>query len=80
MRYDTKSHRKSHNIPMDLIVGYRNVWADRMPNVIQMIGNGLRLKDIGNHYNCTPVNVSLALKRAGHGSIHYVRASFKNLS
>ena len=30
------------------------------------------------NYNCTPVNVSLALKRAGHGSIHHVRASFKN--
>jgi hypothetical protein len=78
MRYDTKSYRKTHKIPLDLALGYRNVWADRMDSVIQMIGQGLRLKDIGNHYDCTAVNVSLALKRAGHGSIHYVRASFKN--
>jgi hypothetical protein len=80
MRYDTKSHRKSHNIPMNLKVGYRNVWADRMPSVIQMIGQGLKLEEIGKHYNCTPVNVAAALKTAGNGSIHYVRASFKVLA
>jgi hypothetical protein len=79
MNYDTKSYRKSHKIPLDLALGYRNVWADRMPDVIKMIGSGSKLKDIGNHYNCTPVNVAAALKTAGHGSIHYVRASFKVL-
>ena len=78
MNYDTKSRRVSNKIPLDLALGYRNVWADRMDNVVQMIGQGSKLKDIGNHYNCTPVNVAAALKRAGHGSIHYVRASFKN--
>ena len=78
MNYDTKSYRKHHNIPMDLKVGYRNVWADRMPDVIQMIGQGLKLKDIGKHYNCTAENVGDALRRTKHGSIIQVRASFKN--
>jgi hypothetical protein len=78
MNYDTKSYRKYHKIPLDLKLGYKNVWADRMPSVIQMIGQGLKLEEIGKHYNCTPVNVAAALKTAGHGSIHYVRASFKN--
>jgi hypothetical protein len=80
MNYDTKSYRKYHKIPLDLKLGYKNVWADRMPSVIQMIGQGLKLEEIGKHYNCTPVNVAAALKTAGHGSIHYVRASFKVLA
>ena len=79
MRYDTKSYRKAHKIPLDLKLGYRNVWADRMPAVIQMIGQGLKLKDIGRHYDCTAVNVSLAMKNQGL-SIHYVRASFKRVA
>jgi hypothetical protein len=78
MNYDTKSYRKRYNIPLDLALGYRNIWADRMPEVINMIGQGSKLKDIGKHYNCTPVNVAAALKAAGHGSIHYVRAALKN--
>jgi hypothetical protein len=78
MNYDTKSYRKRYNIPLDLALGYRNIWADRMPEVIKMIGQGMLLREIGKHYNCTPVNVAAALKAAGHGSIHYVRASFKN--
>ena len=78
MNYDTKSYRKAHKIPLDLKLGYRNVWADRMPDVINMIGQGLKLKDIGRHYNCTAVNVGDAMRRAGIGSIHYVRASLKN--
>ena len=77
MNYDTKSYRKRYNIPMDLKLGYRNVWAERMDSVIQMIGQGLKLKDIGNHYGCTPENVSKAMKVEGYGSIHYVRASFR---
>jgi hypothetical protein len=78
MNYDTKSYRKRYNIPLDLALGYRNIWADRMPEVIKMIGQGMLLREIGKHYNCTPANVAAALKTAGHGSIHYVRASFKN--
>jgi hypothetical protein len=78
MNYDTKSYRKRYKIPLDLALGYRNIWADRMPEVIKMIGQGMLLREIGKHYNCTPVNVAAALKAAGHGSIHYVRASFKN--
>ena len=78
MNYDTRSYRKLNNIPMDLKVGYRNVWADRMPLVLKMISQGWKLKGIGKHYNCTPVNVAAALKRAGYGSIHHVRASFNN--
>ena len=78
MNYDTKSRRVSNKIPLDLALGYRNVWADRMPLVLKMISQGSKLKDIGNHYNCTPGNVAAALKRTGHGSIHYARASFKN--
>jgi hypothetical protein len=77
MNYDTKSYRKRYNIPLDLALGYRNIWADRMPEVIKMIGQGMLLREIGNHYNCTPVNVASALKAAGHGSIHYVRAALK---
>jgi hypothetical protein len=77
MNYDTKSYRKRYKIPIDLALGYRNIWADRMPEVIKMIGQGMLLREIGKHYNCTPVNVAAALKAAGHGSIHYVRASFK---
>jgi hypothetical protein len=80
MNYDTKSYRKYHKISLDLKLGYKNVWADRMPSVIQMIGQGLKLEEIGKHYNCTPVNVAAALKTAGYGSIHYVRASFKVLA
>ena len=78
MNYDTKSYRKRYDIPMDLKLGYRNVWAERMPAVIQMIGQGLKLKDIGKHYDCSAVNVGDAMRRAGVGSIHYVRASLKN--
>ena len=79
MNYSTKSYRKRYKIPMDLKLGYRNVWAERMDSVIQMIGQGLKLKDIGNHYGCTPENVSKAMKVEGYGSIHYVRASFKRV-
>ena len=74
MNYDTKSYRKAHKIPLDLAIGYRNVWADRMDSVIQMIGLGLKLKDIGEHYDCTAKNVGNAMRRAGLVSIHHVRA------
>jgi hypothetical protein len=80
MNYDTRSYRKRYNIPLDLKLGYRNIWADRMPEVIKMIGQGMLLREIGKHYNCTAVNVAAALKAAGHGSIHYVRASLKALA
>ena len=67
----------SYKIPLDLQLGYRNVWKDRMPDVINMIGQGLKLKDIGNHYGCTAGNVSAGMKAEGY-SIHHVRASFRN--
>ena len=69
MNYDTKSYRKSNNIPMDLEVNYLCVWGARMPSVLQMIGQSMSLKDIGKHYGCRPVTVGDALKRAGHKSI-----------
>ncbi|MFT6988176.1 MAG: hypothetical protein ACJASL_000136 [Paraglaciecola sp.] len=78
MNYSVKSQRRRNNISLDLKLGYRNVWAERMSSVIQMIGCGMRLKDIGNHYGCTAANVGDALRRTEHRSIHYVRASFIN--
>jgi hypothetical protein len=68
-----------YKIPLDLKLGCKSVWSDRMPDVINMIGQGLKLKDIGNHYGCTPENVSKAMKVEGYGSIHYVRASFRRV-
>ena len=47
MNYDTKSYRKLNNIPMDLKVGYRNVWADRMPLVLKIISQGGLQKRLG---------------------------------
>ena len=80
MNYDTKSYRKRYGIPMGLKLGYRNVWAERMPAIIQMIGQGLKLKDIGKHYGCSAVNVGAAMRRAGVGSIHNVRINLKGLT
>ena len=79
MNYCVRSYRRSNGISLDLDVGYRNVWADRMPNVLQMIGQGLSLKAIGRHYGCHPTNVSAAMKRQGH-IINYVKAEFKRLA
>ena len=67
----------NYKIPLDLQLGYRNVWSDRMPEIIKMIGQGLKLKAIGKHYACEPRNVSKAMKAEGY-SIHHVRASFRN--
>ena len=79
MNYCVRSYRRSNGISLDLDVGYRNVWADRMPNVLQMIEYKLSLKAIGKHYGCHPTNVSAAMKRQGY-IVNYVKAEFKRLA
>ena len=73
MNHQIKSYRRKHGIPLELEIGYRNVWTARMADVLQMIEHGLNLREIGNHYNCTPVNVSLALKTRGYSIMRLKR-------
>tara|TARA_R110000744_G_scaffold57010_3_gene120034 strand:- start:1725 stop:1970 length:246 start_codon:yes stop_codon:yes gene_type:complete len=72
MNHQIKSYRRKRGIPLGLEIGYRNVWKKRMPNVLQMIEYGLNLREIGEHYDCSPVNVSLAMKARGF-SIRRIR-------
>jgi len=72
MNHQIKSYRRKHGIPLDLEIGYRNVWAARIPNVLQMIEHGLNLRHIGEHYGVSSVSVSLALKARGY-SIRRIR-------
>jgi len=76
MNHQIASYRRKHGISLDLKVGYLHVWEERMPNVLQMIEHGLNLRQIGEHYNCTPVNVSLAMKVQGY-SIRRIRYDLK---
>ena len=65
MNYDTKSLRKKNGISLYLRVGYRNVWAQRLPSVTQMILNGLTDSDIAKHYDCSVASFWDAMKRHG---------------
>ena len=65
VNYDTKSLRKKNGISLDLKVGYRNVWAHRLPSVTQMILNRLTNADIAKHYNCSIASFREAMKRHG---------------
>jgi hypothetical protein len=47
-----------------------------MSSVNQMIGCGLRLKDIAKHYGCTATNVTLAMQLHSK-SIYYIRAEYE---
>jgi hypothetical protein len=51
-------------------------WRNRMSSVNQMIGCGLRLKDIAKHYGCTATNVTLAMQLHSK-SIYYIRAEYE---
>jgi len=76
MNHQIKSYRRKHGISLDLKVGYLHVWEERMQNVLQMIEHGLNLREIGKHYDCSPVNVSLAMKSRGF-SIRRIRYDLK---
>ena len=65
MNYDTKSRRKKNGISLNLKVGYRNVWAQRLPSVTQMILNRLTDSDIAKHYDCSLATFRDAMKRHG---------------
>jgi hypothetical protein len=76
MNTTMRAYRRRNDIDMELKPNYRKVWADRMSSVLQMIGCGLNLKEIGKHYGCTGTNIYLAMKVEGH-SIRRVRANMK---
>ena len=65
MKADTKLFRKKNGISLDLKVGYRNIWAQRLPSVTQMILNRLTDSDIAKHYDCSMASFREAMKRHG---------------
>ena len=76
MNHQIKSYRRKHGISLDLKVGYLHVWEGRMPNVLQMVEHGLNLREIGKHYGCHAVSVSMGMKGQGY-SIRRVRRDFQ---
>ena len=76
MNDSTAWRRRKKGTSLNLKVNYLHVWADRMPNVLQMIQHGLKLKDIGKHYGCSATNVSEAMKGQGY-VIAYLKREFK---
>jgi len=73
MNHQIASYRRKRGIPLELEIGYRNVWAARMPNVLQMIEHGLNLRHIGEHYGVSSVSISSALKVQGYSIMRLKR-------
>lgn len=73
MNHQIASYRRKRGIPLDLEIGYRNVWEARMPNVLQMIEHGLNLRHIGEHYGVSSVSVSSGLKVQGYSIMRLKR-------
>lgn len=51
MNRNTKRWRNEKGIPEDLPVGYCKVWADRLPEIKEMMLNRVTMKNIAKHFN-----------------------------
>ena len=65
LQYDTRRYREKMGIDVNLPVNFKRVWMARMPLVTEMVQHGMTLDLIAEYYNCSPTNVSLALKVNG---------------
>jgi DNA-binding NarL/FixJ family response regulator len=57
MNYFTAWFRRKKGTDMNLPINFHQKWKARMPDVAQMIQQGLLVKHIAKHYQCAPSTV-----------------------
>ena len=72
MSRQVRRYRIKTGVSLDIPVGFRFVWEERMPNVVRLILEGNSYAEIAVIYKCKSQDVSNAL-RARHLTMRGIR-------
>ena len=64
MKYSSMRYRRVNGLDVNLPLNYKNIWADRMPDIKILILH-MGTKDIAEHYKTKVGNLTLAMSYHG---------------